>query len=165
MVLLWIQYFQQRARWIPPEIGAQLINLIEQEQRVARSYLVEALQHFSGHGTDIGATMTTNLCLIAHASKRHADVLAARGFGDRLTQGSLADTRWADEAQDRRLHLIHALLYRKVLHDAILDFFKAVMVFVQYQFRVQQIVLDLGLLAPRQACEYVNVVAYHRCFR
>jgi hypothetical protein len=61
--------------------------------------------------------MRTNLRLVA---------------GDRLAERSLADARRADEAQDRRLDLVDALLHREVLEDAFLDLLEAVVILVEH---------------------------------
>jgi hypothetical protein len=121
----------KRAGRIAAEIHAQLVDLVEQEQRVAGADLVQALQHLARHGADVGAAMAPDLGLVAHAAQRHAHVLAARGLGDRLTQRGLADAGRPDQAQDRRLELVDALLHRKVLEDAVLDLVEAVVVLVR----------------------------------
>jgi hypothetical protein len=69
-----------------------------------------------------------------------------------------------DQAQDGRLDLVDALLHREVFEDAVLDLLEAVVVFVEHVLGVAQVVLDLGLLAPGQAGQHVDVVAHHRRF-
>jgi len=81
-----------------------------------------------------------------------------------LTQRGLAHARRPDQAQDWRFHLVHALLYREVFKDAVLDLVEAVMVFVEDALGIHQVVLDLGLLAPGQRGEHIDVVTHHRRF-
>src|SRR6185437_3396621 len=104
----------------------------------------------AGHGADIGAPVTADFRFVSHAAERHADIFAARGLGDRLRERGLADTRRADEAQDRAFHLARALLHRQVLKDAFLDLLQTVVVVRQDLFGVRDVLLDLALLAPRQ---------------
>jgi hypothetical protein len=152
VVLLRVQHLQQRARRVAPEIGAQLVDLVQQEQRIARTNLAQALQHLARHGADVGASVPADFGFVAHAAQRHAYVLAPRGFGNRLAQRGLAHAGWPHQAQNGRLDLVHALLHGKVFKDAVLDLIEAEVVFVEHhRFGVAQIVLDLGLLAPGQS--------------
>ena len=161
MVLLRIQHFQQRARRVATEIRSQLVDLIQQEQRVARAGLAQVLQHLARQSTDIGTAVPADLCLVTHAAQRHAHVLAAGGLGHGLAQRGLAHARGANQTQDRRLHLVHALLHGKVFQDAVLDALQAVVVLVQDAFGLSQVLLDLGLLAPGQADQHIQIVARH----
>ena len=164
VVLLGVQNLQQSAGRVAPEIGAQLVDFVKQEQRVARADLVQVLQHFARHGADVGAAVAADLRLVAHAAQRHAHVLAARRLGDGLAQRGLAHARRPHQAQDGGLHLVHALLHREVFEDAVLDLLQAVVVLVEDVLGMGEVVQDLGLLAPRQAGEHVDVVAHHRRF-
>ncbi|MCY1535577.1 hypothetical protein D9M68_709890 [compost metagenome] len=164
VVLLGVEHLEQRARRVAAEVGAQLVDFVEQEQRVARADLAQALQHLARQRADVGAAVAADLGFVTHAAQRHAGVLAAGRLRDRLPQRGLADTRWAHEAQDGCLYLVDALLHREVFKDAVLDLLEAVVVGVEHGLGIGQVVLDLGLLAPRQADEHVDVVAYHRGF-
>jgi hypothetical protein len=106
--------------------------------------------------------MSTDLGFVAHAAERHANELAAGGTRHRLAERGLADARGADQAQDRGLDLVNALLHGQVLEDAVLDLLEPVVILVQHVRRVAEVVLDLGLLGPRQADQRVEVVAHHR---
>ena len=92
--------------------------------------------------------MAADLGFIPHAAERHAHELAVGGAGDRLPERGLAYARRADEAQDRRLHLVDARLHREVLHDALLHLLQAVVVLVQDLLRLLDVLGDLRFLAP-----------------
>ncbi len=109
--------------------------------------------------------MATNFRFVAHAAQRHPHELAIRRTGDRLPERGLADARRPDEAQDRRLDLVDALLDREILENPFLHFFQTEVVFVEHAFSVRQIVVDLAFLAPRQADQRVDVVAHDGRFR
>jgi len=49
--------------------------------------------------------MAAYLRLVVATAERSADELAAERARDRLAERSLADTRWPDETQDRRMTL------------------------------------------------------------
>ena len=78
--------------------------------------------------------MAADFSLIAHAAERHADELAAGGFGDRHAERSLADARRSDEAEDRPFGILYELADGEKFKDALLDFLEPVMIFVQSTF-------------------------------
>ena len=103
--------------------------------------------------------MAADLGFVANAAQAHADELAARRLGDRLAERRLADTGRADEAKDRRLQPVDALLHRQVLDDAFLDLLEAVMIGVQDLHRRGEVLADLALLLPRQREQRVDEIA------
>ena len=66
------------------------------------------------------------------ASQRKPHELAFHGFGNRLSQGCLADTRGAHETQDRPFHFRVELAYAQVFKNAVLDFTQAVMLPIEH---------------------------------
>jgi hypothetical protein len=86
----------------------------------------------------------------------------ARGLGDRAAERGLADAGRADEAQDRPLHLVGALLHRQVFDDAFLDLVEAVVVGVENLLGDLDVALDLGALLPRDRQQPVEIVAHDR---
>src|SRR6185295_16691535 len=111
------------------------------------------------HRADVRAAVPADLRLVAHAAERHAHELAVGRLRDRLAERGLADAGRADEAQDRALQAVDALLDREVLDDAFLDLLEAVVVGVEDLDRVREILVDLALLAPGQPDERVDEVA------
>src|SRR5439155_15675166 len=130
-ILLRIEHFQQGRGRIAAPIGADLIDLVEQEERVRRFRLLHALQDLARHRTDIGAAVAADLGLVAHAAQGHPDEVAPGRPRHRFAERRLADARRADQAQDRALHFLHALLDGEVFEDAFLDLFQPEMVGVQ----------------------------------
>ena len=104
-VLLGVEHLEQRRRRVAAPVGAELVDLVEQEERVRRLRLLHALDDLAGHRADIGAAVAADLGLVAHAAQRHAHELAARRPRDRLAERGLADAGRADEAEDRALEL------------------------------------------------------------
>jgi hypothetical protein len=51
-------------------------------------------------------------------------------------------------------------LHGEVFEDAFLDLLEAVVILVEHLLGVRQVVVDLALLAPRQADQRVDVVAH-----
>ena len=162
VVLLGIEHFEQRRGGIAAPIGAELVDLVQQEQRVGRLGLLHALDDLARHRADIGAAVAADLGLVAHPAERHADEVAPRRTGDRLAERGLADAGRADQAEDRALHLAHALLHGEIFDDSLLDLLQPVMVLVQHALGAAEVALDLGALFPRDVEQPVEVIADHR---
>ena len=160
MVLFRIEHFQQGRRRIATEIGAHLVDFIEQEQGIAHADFRQRLQNLARHRADVGAAMAADFRFVAYAAQGHAHELAVRRAGDGLAQRGLADARRTDKAQDRRFELVDALLHREVFQDAFLDLVEAVVVAFEHFFRIRQVVIDLGFLFPWQVDQGVDVVAH-----
>ena len=164
-VLLRVEHLQQRRRRIAAEIHAHLVDLVEQEERIGLLRLLHRLDDLAGHRADIGAPVPADFGLVAHAAQRHADEFAARGLGDRFAERGLADAGRADEAEDRALELVGAALHGEILDDAVLHLLEAEVIVVEHLLRVAQVVLHLGLHAPRDRQQPVEIVAHDRRFR
>ena len=163
-VLLGVEHLQQRRGRVSPEVLAQLVDLVEQEERVHRAGLFQVRHDLARQRADIGAAMTANFRFVAHAAQRLAHEFAPRGLGDRATERGLADARWADEAQDRPLQLVGARLHGQIFDDPVLDLFQREMILVEDVLRLLEVVLDLALLAPGQTQQHVEIVAHDRGF-
>src|SRR4029450_12192948 len=116
---------------MPREVGALLADLIQQEQRVRRLSLPHRLDDLAGHRADIGAAVTTDLGLVAHAAERHAYEFASRRPRDRLAERGLADAGRADQAQYRAGQLVGARLHREILNDAILHLLESIVIVIE----------------------------------
>src|SRR6185369_2492702 len=120
VVLFRIEDLEQRRRRIAAEVGAELVDLVEDEHRVLRLRPAKTLNNLPGQGADVGTPMAANLGFIPHAAERHADELAPERVRDRARERRLADARRADEAQDRSFHLRIQFADSEVFEDAIL---------------------------------------------
>ena len=131
VVLLGVEHLEQRRGRIAAEIGAHLVDLVEQEQRIRGLGLAHRLDDLAGHRADIGPPVAADLGLVAHAAERDAHELAAGRLGDRFAERGFADARRADEAEDRPSQLVGALLHGEIFDDAFLDLLQAVMIDVE----------------------------------
>src|SRR5204863_2219081 len=105
---------------IAAEVGAELVDLVEDEHGVLRLRAAEALDDLAGQRADVGPAVTADFGFVAHAAERHADELAAERLRNRARQRRLADARRADEAEDRPLHVGVQLPDGEVLENAVL---------------------------------------------
>ncbi len=100
VVLRRVEHLEQRARRIALEGDAELVDLVEQEDRVLGAGLFHALENPAGQRADVGAPVAADVGLVAGAAQRDADVLAPHRPGDRLGDRGLADARRAGEEED-----------------------------------------------------------------
>ena len=85
-VLLRVEHFKKCRRRIAAEVRAELVDLIEHEDRILRARLLDPLHDATGERADIGSAVPTNLRLVVQATKAHAHKLAAHRASDRLTK-------------------------------------------------------------------------------
>ena len=108
VVLRRVEHFQQRRRRIAAKIRADLVQFIEQNDRVAAFDAAQRLNDSSRHRADIGPPMAADFRLVPHAAQRDARELAAQRVGHAFAQRGLADARRADEAKNRPFDLFPA---------------------------------------------------------
>ena len=167
-VLRRVEHLEQGRAGVAAPVGADLVDLVEQDDRVHRPGVAQGAHQAARQRADVGAPVAADLGLVAHAAERHAHELAAHGAGDRLADRGLAGAGRADQGQDRaRLvvggdaALLAQLLDRDVLDDAVLDVVEAGVVGVEHLARVDGVEVLLGALAPRHGDEPVEVGADH----
>ena len=162
VVLFRIEDLEQRRGRVAAEVRAELVDLVEDEHRVAGFGAPQALDDLAGQGADVGAAVTADLGLVAHAAERHPDELAAQRLGDRAGQRRLADPGRADEAEDRPLHAGVQLAHRQVFEDALLGPVEPGVLGVEDAARLGQVDDLVGPLGPRQRDDPVEIGARHR---
>ncbi len=150
VVLLRVQHFEERAGRVAMEVLAHLVDLVQNEERVARSGLLEALDQAAGHGADVRFAVPAYLGLIVQAAQTHAHVLAPEGLRHALAQAGLAHAGRAVQANDRGLHVTLQLQHGKVLDKALLHLLQAEVVAVEDLLGVLQVELIGAVFAPRQ---------------
>src|SRR4051812_8010559 len=101
MVLRRIEDLEKRRRRIALEPDAELVDLVQHENRIHRFRLFQRLDDAAGNRSDVGAAMPADFCLVAYAAEREADEFAIHRPRDRLAERSLPDARRSDETQDR----------------------------------------------------------------
>ena len=165
MVLFRIQHFKQCGRRIAAEVRADLVDFIEHEHGIVAARLVDALNDAARHRAHVGAAMSADFRFVVNATKAHADELAAQRARDGFAQRRLADSRRADEAEDRAFAVLLELADRKVFDDALLDFLQAVVIRVQDPLGFLEIQIVFRRLRPRQRNHPVQIVPDGRSFR
>ena len=140
-------------------VRADLVDLVQHEQRVVGLRPLDALDDLARQGADIGAPMTAYLGLVMDTAEADPNELLAHGSGNGLRQAGLADSRRPGEAQDRLAQVAFGLelAYREVLQDTVFDLFEAVMVVVQGLFDRWNIQIVFRGLVPGHGDEPVQI--------
>ena len=157
VVLFRVQDLQERGRGIATKVRADLVHLVHHEDRIVGAGLLDALDDAAGHGADIRPAVAPDLGLVPDAAQRDPHELPSQRPRDGLAQGGLADPGRPDEAEDRPLHFLLHLADGEVLQDPLLDLFQVVVVFVQNLRGRLDVEVVLGLLAPGQLHQPLEV--------
>src|SRR6185369_6153650 len=113
---------------VATEVGADLVDLVEHDERVARPGLLQRLDDASRHRADVGAAMAADLGFVVQAAQAEPLELAVGRARDRAAERRLADPGWADETEDRAARVRLELAHGECLDDAGLDLLEPVVV-------------------------------------
>lgn len=86
VVLRRVEHLQQRRRRIASVVRTHLVDLVQQHNRIHRTRLTDRAHDATRERTDVGATVTADLGLVAHAAERDAHELAVQRTSDGFTQ-------------------------------------------------------------------------------
>ena len=85
-VLLGIEDFEQRCRWVAAEIGRELVDLIEQDDRIDSAGLFHGVDDAARHGADIGPPVATDLRLVPYTTEADANEFPSHRGGNRAAE-------------------------------------------------------------------------------
>ena len=164
-VLRRIEHLEHRARGIAAHVGAHLVDLVDQQDRIHGFRVAQGADDRAGHCTDVRPAMAADLRLVTHAAHREARELPPERAGDRLPERGLADSGRADEAEDLPGRILLELRDGEVLDDSLLHLVEVVVVLVEDLARPVEIEVVGRRHAPRQRREPVEVRADHAVLR
>ena len=150
IILLCIQHFQQCSRWIPFVITAQLIHLIQKNQRIVTTCQFYRIDNTTRHSTNIGFSVSADVRFIFHAAQRDTGIFPPHRFGNRLGDRSFSHTRRTRQTDDLSFDIWRQLAHRQHFQDALLNFGQSIMIPVQLCFCLGKINFVLGGNIPRQ---------------
>ena len=131
VVLFRIEHFQQRRRRIAAKIRADLVDLVEHDQRIVCAGLLNRLNDAAGHRADVSSAVAANLSFIVNAAQRQAHKLSIERARDRTTQRSLANSRRANQTKNRAFRFFLQLANSQRFDDSILNLLESVVIFVE----------------------------------
>lgn len=129
-VLGGVEDLQQGGGGVAVEAAAELVDLVEHEQRVVDAGAADGLDDAPWHGAHVRAPVAAQLGLVVHAAEAETLELAADRSCDGLADGGLADARRPHEAEDRGVGLRVEFHDRQFLDDAVLDLVEVVVILV-----------------------------------
>ncbi len=161
MVLGRVEYFEQGGRWVALPAARDLVDLVEEDDRVHGPGFDQRPDESSRPGPHVGPAVATDLGLVADAAECEANERATEGLGHRFAQGRLADPGRPDQGQDHasapaagavvfHVSLRTELADGQVLDQAILYIVEAGVVGVEYAAGLGEVEALLGALGPRQ---------------
>ena len=165
VVLRGVQDLQQRRRRVATVVRTDLVDLVEQHDRVHRTGLADRADDPAGQRADIGAPVAADFGLVAHAAQGDANELAAQRAGHALTQRRLTDPGRAGQhhhrtraaaTDDLQAALGATGAHGQVLHDAVLDVVQPVVVGVEDFPGRLEVGRVLGAGVPRQVQDGVQ---------
>ena len=102
-------------------VASDFIHLVQQDHGIYRSCLPNRFNDLAGHGSYVGAAVSSDLSLVVHAAQRDACKFPSRGSGDGLRHRGLSRSRRANETKDLPVVLGHFFQYYQGFKDAFLD--------------------------------------------
>ncbi len=99
-VLLRVEDLEQGGGGVAAKVGAELIHLIEEEDRIVGSRLADGLHDFSREGAHVGAPVAPDFRLVADATEGNANEASAKAARHRAPEGGLPRSRRSHEAQN-----------------------------------------------------------------
>ena len=105
-VLSRVEHLEQGRRRVAAPVGADLVDLVEQDHRVHRLRVAERAHEPAREGADVRAPVAADLRLVADAAERHPHELAVQRARDRLADRRLAGAGRPDQGQDRARLLV-----------------------------------------------------------
>ena len=134
------------------------VHLIKNENGIRTASSLHALNDTTWHCTNICATMSTYLAFVVNAAKTHPDILPAESFCDALSETSFSHSWRAIQANDRALTILSHLQNSKMLKDAFLDLFHAIMVAIELLFSFRYICIVFGTFIPRKTYNCLKIL-------
>ena len=161
-VLLSVQHLKKCRGGIAAGVVCQFIDLVQHQQRIHRTCADEGVDDTTGHGADVGLTVTTDVRLITDAAERETGQLAVHSLGNRDGNGGLTNAGRANEAEDLTLGLGVNLMDGDKLQNTLFYLLKTEMVAVKDGAGLGNIGAVAGVGIPRHIETGIEIVADNR---
>src|SRR5687768_3696827 len=149
MILLGIQNFQKRRRWIAAEVATELVDLVQKDHGVDRTCPFHQLNDLARKGADIRPAMAADLGFVMDSAKSEPDEFTPSRPGDRFAERRFANAWRADETEDRPFRILDQLSNGEKLKNAFLDLVETVVVLVKGLLGFTKIIKLFRTLLPR----------------
>ena len=160
-VLLRIQHLEECAGRIAAELLPQLVHLIQNHHGVGNSAPLHALHDPAGHGSDIGPSVSADLCLIADTAQTDPDILPSQRLRNALADGGFSGTGGTHKQQDGTGLFLPETHDRQLLQDTLLHLLQAIMIRIKHFLCMGKIdLLCLRLLPGKRGYE-IQIIIQH----
>lgn len=156
-VLLGVEHLKKCTRRVAIMTATDLVNLVNEHERVLSAYTLQGLNDLSREGSkhgynsvtlfrnqdqydyvpDIGPPVPLDLRNIRQAADRETEELPVERASDRLANRCLSHTRRADETNDLAFDCSAELANCEELEDTVLDILETVMVLIENFLRIR----------------------------
>src|SRR5580765_3348229 len=119
VVLRGVEHFEQRRSRVAAEIGAHLVQFVQQNHGVAALDTTQSLNNPARQSADISAAMPTDFGFIPHATQRNAGKLAPKRISHAAAQRCFPNAGWTNKAKDRAFNLFAAFDNREELEQTV----------------------------------------------
>ncbi len=150
VVLPRIEHFEQRARRIAAEIGADLVDLVQHHDRIAGSGAAQFLDNPAGHRADVSPAMAADFRFVANPAEAHPNELPPERVGDRLPEARFAHAGRAEETKNRAVPLRIEFAHGEIFDQPPLHFFEVVMIAIENLLRLVEIEIVVAHFRPGQ---------------
>ena len=130
-ILLRVEHLEESRSRIAVVVPAQLVDLVQHDDRIRSTGCLHRIHNASGHCTDIGSAVAPDFRLVAYASKRNADILSSKCLCNALPDACLAGSRRSNEQKNRAGLFPVQAHDRKLLNHTVLDLLQSVVILVQ----------------------------------
>ncbi len=139
--------------------ATDLVNFVDKDEWILGADLLERLNSFTWHGTDVCPSVTLDLGNVAKTTNTEAEELTLDGSCNRLSDRRLTNTWRTDKADDLAFHSALQLADSQELKDAVLDVRKTVVILVKNASSVGDRVVLGRVNTPGDAGEPVEVAS------
>ena len=85
IILLRIQNLKEGCRRITVIGSGKLIHLIQYHDRIGNTRLLYTIHDSTGHGTEIGSSVTADVRLVSYTAKTHANIFSSESLRNALS--------------------------------------------------------------------------------
>ena len=164
-VLLAVENLKQCRRRITLVVGAELINLIKENDRVLSSRLLNRINNPAGHCADIGFSVTSDFRLIACTAEGYSRKATTHCRCNALCNRCFTHAGRTYKAKGLTVAALGKGTNGKRLNNSLLNLFQSVVIMVKHLSCVCKIELVNRVFVPRQFKTGFKINPVDRCLR
>ena len=160
-VLLRVQYFQKCRGCVPFVITAYFVNLIQQHKWIAYACLSKTVCNSARHRTDIGSSMTSDLCFISYTTKTDSNIFLIQCICYGFCNGSLTGSGRSHQTKNRCFSFTGQRSHCQIFQDSFFHFLQSIMVTIKNLLCLIHVNGILRYLIPWQFEQSLDIATLH----